>query len=188
MYIKKLQSKYKLGLSLIIILFSIHNLFGQIHSSTSAHTTFNGLSMTGYQGWFGTPDDGITNSWRHYGSSGAFRPGYASIEYSSPIEIQSDSAEIDHKNGLAIYTGQVLMKQEKRTLESNKLTIYKGSSGNIHKVIEEKRPHREMMKTWLRPRERARGHGHADGAAFRRCGTKASGSQGHQGGGNLSAN
>ncbi len=51
------------------------------HSATSAHTSYTGLSMTGYQGWFGTPNDGGTNNWRHYKNSEGFRPGSASIEY-----------------------------------------------------------------------------------------------------------
>ncbi len=52
-----------------------------IHSQTSAHTSYTVLSMTGYQGWFGTPNDGGTNSWRHYNGSNGFQPGSASIEY-----------------------------------------------------------------------------------------------------------
>jgi hypothetical protein len=37
--------------------------------------------MTGYQGWFGAPGDGGTNSWRHYERRGQFEPGEATIEY-----------------------------------------------------------------------------------------------------------
>jgi len=66
---------------IIIMLFTINNLFAQVHSATSAHTSFDGLSMTGYQGWFRTPTDGFNRGWRHYGGGGAFKPGFASIEY-----------------------------------------------------------------------------------------------------------
>lgn len=55
--------------------------YAQKHSPTSSHTSYTGLSMFGYQGWFGTPNDGGTNSWRHYQKSGGFEPGTASIEY-----------------------------------------------------------------------------------------------------------
>jgi len=66
---------------IILLLSTSKTLFPQVHSATSAHTSFTGLSMTGYQGWFGTTKDGITNSWRHYGGNGGFEPGKASIEY-----------------------------------------------------------------------------------------------------------
>ncbi len=65
----------------ILFLFTSQNVYSQIHSTTSAHTSYTGLSMTGYQGWFGTPGDGGTNSWRHYSGENGFQPGSASIEY-----------------------------------------------------------------------------------------------------------
>jgi glycoprotein endo-alpha-1,2-mannosidase len=69
-------------LLIIVVLFlNLQNSSGQIHSSTSAHTSYTGLSMAGYQGWFGTPNDGGTNSFRHYNGSAGFKPGSASIEY-----------------------------------------------------------------------------------------------------------
>ncbi len=66
---------------IILQFLSINTLFAQKHSSTSAHKSYTGLSMTGYQGWFGAPGDGGTNSWRHYNGSNGFKPGSASIEY-----------------------------------------------------------------------------------------------------------
>ncbi|WP_235298724.1 LamG-like jellyroll fold domain-containing protein [Portibacter marinus] len=56
-------------------------VLAQIHSPSSAHPTYTGLVMTGYQGWFGTPGDGGTNGFRHYRDGGGFQPGNASIEY-----------------------------------------------------------------------------------------------------------
>ena len=69
------------GFIIAILLFITPNSYAQKHNSTSAHTTYTGLSMTGYQGWFGTPNDGGTNNWRHYKGSSGFQPGSASIEY-----------------------------------------------------------------------------------------------------------
>lgn len=63
------------------LLLSIQNSYSQKHSSTSAHTSYIGLSMAGYQGWFGTPDDGGTNNWRHYNGENGFKPGSAKVEY-----------------------------------------------------------------------------------------------------------
>ncbi|HEX9971946.1 MAG TPA: LamG-like jellyroll fold domain-containing protein [bacterium] len=76
---KKIQNLF---LDTMILLFLLANsLFAQKHSATSAHTSYIGLSMTGYQGWFGAPGDGGTNSFRHYNGSNGFKPGSASIEY-----------------------------------------------------------------------------------------------------------
>ncbi len=71
----------------LLVYFFIFNIiliepfYAQKHSATSAYTTYKGLVMTGYQGWFGTPGDGATNSWRHYNNSNGFEPGASSIEY-----------------------------------------------------------------------------------------------------------
>ena len=73
-----------LRLLMLIVALLIWNgklAIAQVHSATSAHTTYTGHSMTGYQGWFGTPGDGGTNSFRHYNGSNGFQPGSASIEY-----------------------------------------------------------------------------------------------------------
>ncbi|NKB71864.1 MAG: T9SS type A sorting domain-containing protein [Candidatus Latescibacteria bacterium] len=67
--------------SIALVLLTATNLLAQKHSPTSAHTSYTGLIMTGYQGWFGTPGDGVTNNWRHYNGGNGFRPGSASIEY-----------------------------------------------------------------------------------------------------------
>ncbi|GHU99720.1 hypothetical protein FACS1894159_04210 [Bacteroidia bacterium] len=40
----------------------------------------NGLVLTGYQGWFNTPDDGAGLGWKHYQKSGKFQPGYCTID------------------------------------------------------------------------------------------------------------
>lgn len=47
-----------LMLIMAVLLLIAQNSYSQIHSPTSAHTSYTGLSMTGYQGWFGTPGDG----------------------------------------------------------------------------------------------------------------------------------
>ena len=80
-------------ITLTVLLLNIQNSYGQKHSSASAHTSYTGLSMTGYQGWFGTPNDGGTNSWRHYNGSNGFKPGSASIEY-WPDMREADEDEI----------------------------------------------------------------------------------------------
>ncbi|GAB5554967.1 MAG: hypothetical protein Sapg2KO_45580 [Saprospiraceae bacterium] len=78
MKLKYLKTFWLILLAIAVI---TPNSYAQKHSPTSAHTSYTGLSMFGYQGWFGTPGDGGTNSWRHYQKSGRFEPGTASIEY-----------------------------------------------------------------------------------------------------------
>jgi glycoprotein endo-alpha-1,2-mannosidase len=80
-------------IALTSLLLHLQNSDGQIHSSSSAHTTYTGLSMAGYQGWFGTPNDGGTNSFRHYSGSDGFKPGSAKIEY-WPDMREADADEI----------------------------------------------------------------------------------------------
>lgn len=44
-------------------------------------STLKGKIVCGYQGWFGTPNDGYTSSFTHYANKGKFRPGFCSIDY-----------------------------------------------------------------------------------------------------------
>ncbi len=78
-----------------------------VHSKTSAHTSYKGLSMTGYQGWFGTPGDGVTNEWRHYNKGDEFKPGAATIEYWPDMreadEDEKFETEFKHQDGSTAY-------------------------------------------------------------------------------------
>jgi hypothetical protein len=42
--------------------------------------TLTGKVMSGYQGWFNTPDDGAGRGWVHWGSHGRFEPGACKID------------------------------------------------------------------------------------------------------------
>ena len=59
-----------------VLLSNIQNSYDQKHSFTSVHTSYTGLSMAGYQGWFGTPNNGGTNSWCHYHGAKAVKISY----------------------------------------------------------------------------------------------------------------
>ncbi len=50
------------------------------HSKTSAHTSYKGLIMAGYQGWHDTPDDGANRGWGWYLDKGVFGPGNIKID------------------------------------------------------------------------------------------------------------
>ena len=44
------------------------------------YSSYKGLIMAGYQGWFNTPDDGANRKWRHYPGRQGFKPGSCSID------------------------------------------------------------------------------------------------------------
>lgn len=44
-------------------------------------STLTGKVVTGYQGWFSTPHDGLGLGWRHYEKRGKFEPGTCTIDY-----------------------------------------------------------------------------------------------------------
>ena len=52
-----------------------------IHVDGEPYTTYKGLVMAGYQGWFGTPGDGCSHAdhwnteWYHYRENDMFKPG-----------------------------------------------------------------------------------------------------------------
>ena len=109
MQLKTTHQILKIVLVLIaaFILQSTNSLKAQVHGETSAHTSYNRISMTGYQGWFGTPTDGITGNWRHYKGNGAFKPGAASIEYWPDMREADDDekyiTEFVYENGEPAY-------------------------------------------------------------------------------------
>lgn len=44
-------------------------------------TTYKGLVMAGYQGWFTAEGDGSGRGWHHYQKQGKFEPGFASVDF-----------------------------------------------------------------------------------------------------------
>jgi hypothetical protein len=50
------------------------------HSKGSVFTSYKGLVMAGYQGWFNAPEDGAGRGWNHYNSRGKFEPGICKID------------------------------------------------------------------------------------------------------------
>lgn len=50
------------------------------HSKTSKFTSYKGLIMAGYQGWFNAPEDGTERGWYHYKSRGDFGPGNTKVD------------------------------------------------------------------------------------------------------------
>jgi hypothetical protein len=45
------------------------------------YTSYNGLVMAGYQGWFTAEGDGAERGWHHYEKGGKFEPGICSVDF-----------------------------------------------------------------------------------------------------------
>ena len=52
---------------------------GESHPGVDRHT-LTGKVMCGYQGWFGTPNDGGARGWTHWGGRNGFQPGSCCID------------------------------------------------------------------------------------------------------------
>lgn len=50
------------------------------HAKESQFTSYKGLVMAGYQGWFNAPDDGANRGWNHYRKGNLFEPGACTID------------------------------------------------------------------------------------------------------------
>jgi hypothetical protein len=72
--------KKKQALLITAVLFITATQAQLKHSRTSAFTSYKGLVMAGYQGWFNAPDDGAGRGWNHYASRGKFEPGNCKID------------------------------------------------------------------------------------------------------------
>ncbi|WP_411274988.1 glycoside hydrolase family 71/99-like protein [Daejeonella sp.] len=66
---------------LIAVIFVNQALAQSKHSKISKYTSYKGLIMAGYQGWFNAPDDGANRGWRHYaGPRGVLAPGSIKVD------------------------------------------------------------------------------------------------------------
>lgn len=50
------------------------------YDGNRTYTSYKGLVMAGYQGWFNAPDDKAGRGWYHYKGRDGFRPGSASVD------------------------------------------------------------------------------------------------------------
>lgn len=65
------------------------------------YKSYNGLVMTGYQGWFNTPDDGANKGWTHYDKRGVFAPNCSTIDMWPDVSElkRSYTTLFNHKDG-----------------------------------------------------------------------------------------
>lgn len=77
-----------------------------VHNDTgSTYTSYNGLVMAGYQGWFTAQGDGAGRGWHHYQKSGRFKPGSTSVDFWPDVSDYSlvYETEFKHSNGTSAY-------------------------------------------------------------------------------------
>src|SRR5450432_3536630 len=53
----------------------------QKYSNYSSFTSYKGLVMAGYHGWFDAPGDGANMGWNHYATHDKFEPGFCKIDF-----------------------------------------------------------------------------------------------------------
>jgi len=56
-------------------------LLSAITVSAQKYSSYKGLIMAGYQGWFNTPVDGANRGWCHYGGKQGFTPGACCVDF-----------------------------------------------------------------------------------------------------------
>lgn len=72
---------FKKQILLALTFLAMHTLSAQSkHSSSSLFTSYKGLVMAGYQGWFNAADDGAGRGWNHYNKNGKFEPGAVKVD------------------------------------------------------------------------------------------------------------
>lgn len=71
----------------------------------SIYTSYNGLVMAGYQGWFTAEGDGAGRAWHHYQKSGRFKPESTSVDFWPDVSDYSRiyETEFKHSDGTTAY-------------------------------------------------------------------------------------
>ncbi len=64
-----------------------------------------------------------------------------------PIRIQANKANLDDRQGIAIYTGNVILTQGTIELRGDRITIYRDNAGTIKKLVAVGKPARYQEKT-----------------------------------------
>lgn len=78
----------------------------EINNDTEVkYSSYNGLVMTGYQGWFTAEGDGSDRGWHHYQKNGVFKPQNTSIDFWPDVSeyTKTYKTEFTSKDGSAAH-------------------------------------------------------------------------------------
>ena len=67
--------RVKLFIALGMLGMSLFTYAGSRHAAETSYPGYKGLVMAGYQGWFGTPEDGKSGSYRNMAGKHGFKDG-----------------------------------------------------------------------------------------------------------------
>jgi hypothetical protein len=70
------------------------------------YTSYEGLVMAGYQGWFNAEGDGADRGWHHYEKHGQFKPGESTIDFWPDVSEYDKTYKtaFDFANGEKVFT------------------------------------------------------------------------------------
>ena len=83
---------------IILSFFLVSGVFGQRkHGETSKYTSYKGLVMAGYQGWFRAAGDEDDSQWNHFGSNGKFDKDHNTIDFWPDVSEYPKTYKTDFK-------------------------------------------------------------------------------------------
>src|SRR5688572_33340793 len=100
-----------------ILLVMFHGSNAQTHhGKAGSYSSYKGLVMAGYQGWFRAPGDGAGNSYVHYGRNGKFEDGNSTIDFWPDVSEYERTYETSFKHADGS-NGKVFSSVDKSTTD-----------------------------------------------------------------------
>jgi hypothetical protein len=86
------------------------------HGKVGPYSSYKGLVMAGYQGWFRAPGDGVSDGFVHYGRNGKFEEGNSTIDFWPDVAEYEKVYETSFKNADGS-TAKVFSSADKSTID-----------------------------------------------------------------------
>jgi hypothetical protein len=106
---------------IIVLLFTVVALFNGLnaqnkHGKKSMFSSYSGLAMAGYQGWFRAPGDAANEGWVHYGKNGKFDNENNTVDFWPDVSEYEKTYKTEFKNGNG-KTAEVFSSADKSTTD-----------------------------------------------------------------------